>query len=205
MRAHDLRPLRDSSQARRPFTPADLALLEAPDRQEWQQPARIMDTLLIADGAHVADVGAGGGWFTVRLARQVGPNGIVFAEDIQPLMLASIKRRAEREGLKNVRTILGTPEDPGLPSNLRAVLMCDVYSQLKSPVALLRRIATSLAPNGLLGVVDFRTDGAGGPGPPLSERVPPDVVERDAAAAGLVLRSRETFLKYQYFLVFGKS
>jgi ubiquinone/menaquinone biosynthesis C-methylase UbiE len=186
------------------FAPADLGLLETPDRHEWQQPTRIMDALGIADGDRVADIGAGGGWFTIRLARQVGPNGVVYAEDIQPLMIESIDRRARREGLANVRPILGTPEDPKLPANLTAVLMCDVYPQLQHPVSLLKHIAAALAPNGLLGVVDFRMDGAGGPGPPLAERVAPEVVERDAALAGLELRRRETFLKYQYFLVFGR-
>src|SRR5262245_24999795 len=69
------------------FSPEDLGMLESPDRVEWQQPERIMDALQIADGSKVADVGAGGGWFTVQLARRVGPNGKVYAEDIQPQML----------------------------------------------------------------------------------------------------------------------
>jgi predicted methyltransferase len=189
----------------RPFAPADLGLLEAPDRHEWQQPARIMDALRIADGDRVADIGAGGGWFTVRLARAVGPNGRVFAEDIQPLMIESIQRRVDREGLTNVEVILGTPRDPKLPGNLQAVLMCDVYSELQAPVALMSHIREALAPNGLLGVVDFRIDGAGGPGPALDKRVDPEVVVRDAKAAGFVLLGREAFLTYQYFLIFGKS
>lgn len=191
--------------AGRLFAPVDLALLEAPDRHEWQQPTRIMDTLQIADGSRVADIGAGGGWFTIRLAQQVGPNGRVYAEDIQPLMIESINRRKERERLANIQTILGTADDPKLPGQLHAVLMCDVYSQVKEPQKLLGHIRDALAPNGLLGVVDFKRDGAGGPGPALEERIDPETVVRDATAAGLVLKSRETFLKYQYFLVFGKS
>jgi ubiquinone/menaquinone biosynthesis C-methylase UbiE len=186
------------------FAPSDLGLLEAPDRHEWQQPVRIMDTLNIADGSRVADIGAGGGWFTIRLARQVGPNGRVFAEDIQPLMIESIKRRTTREGLKNVEPILGTADNPKLPGHLQAVLMCDVYPQLKDPVSMLKLVTAALAPNGLVGIVDFKTDGAGGPGPPLADRIDPDAIVRDARAAGLELRSRETFLKYQYFLVFGR-
>ena len=66
------------------FQPQDLGLLEAPDRDQWQKPEQIMDALGIADGSVVADLGAGGGWFTLRLARRVGPNGLVYAEDIQP-------------------------------------------------------------------------------------------------------------------------
>src|ERR1041385_1476305 len=102
------------------FPPEQIGTLEAPDRDEWQQPEAVMDALGIADGAKVADVGAGGGWFTIRLAHRVGPNGAVFAEDIQPQMIESINRRVQREGFVSVKTVLGTPADPHLPSGLRA-------------------------------------------------------------------------------------
>ena len=192
--------------SRRPrlFPPEQLGLLEGPDRDEWQQPERVMDALGIFDGALVADIGAGGGWFTSRLAQRVGPNGLVYAEDVQPQMIDAITRRVTSEGLTNVRTILGTDTDPRLPPGLHAVLMVDTYPQLPDPVALLRRVATTLAPNGRLGIVDFKVDGGGGPGPPLEDRMSPDVIKRHATAAGLTLRSHETFLKYQYLLIFGK-
>ena len=94
-----------------------------------------MDALRIADGSVVADLGAGGGWFTVRLARRVGPNGIVYAEDIQHQMIESINRRVEREGLqKRVITKLGTAADPGLPQGaLDAVLIVDAYHEMEHP------------------------------------------------------------------------
>jgi SAM-dependent methyltransferase len=81
------------------FEPQDLGLLDAPDRELWQKPDQIMDSLHIAEGSIVADLGAGGGWFTIRLARRVGPNGVVYAEDIQPEMIEAIGRRVQREGL----------------------------------------------------------------------------------------------------------
>jgi ubiquinone/menaquinone biosynthesis C-methylase UbiE len=186
------------------FRPEDLGILESPDRDEWQQPEQVMDALGIAEGSRVADVGAGGGWFTVRLARRVGPNGRVFAQDIQPQMIEAIKRRVEREGMTNVTTVLGSTGDPRLPDNLGAVLIVDTYPQVADPVALLKHVARKLAPNGRLGIVDFKRDGAGGPGPPLAERLDPGAIKRDAAQAGLTLRSEETFLRYQYLLVFGK-
>lgn len=186
------------------FAPEDLGLLESPGRDEWQQPDRIMDALGIADGDRVADLGAGGGWFTVRLARRVGPNGVVYAEDIQPPMLDAIRRRIDREGLTNVVPTLGTTDDPRLPDDLDAVLMVDTYTQLSDPETLLTNVTRVLAPEGRLGIVDFRTDGAGGPGPPLEERVEPDEIVRTAEAAGLRLRSQETFLRYQYLLVFER-
>ncbi|MGH7669549.1 MAG: methyltransferase domain-containing protein, partial [Gemmatimonadaceae bacterium] len=89
------------------FAPVDLSLLEAPDRDQWQKPDQIMDALNIADGSVVAEIGAAGGWFTIRLARRVGPNGLVYAEDIQPAMVDAIERRVQRENLRNVRTVLG--------------------------------------------------------------------------------------------------
>jgi len=185
------------------FPPEKLGELEGPDRDEWQEPDRIMDALGIADGARVADVGAGGGWFTVRLARRVGPNGRVFAEDIQRQMIDSIARRVQRENLRNVETRLGTPTDPALPGNLDAVLIVDTYPQLDEPVLMLTHLAKALAPTGRLGIVDFRKD-VYGPGPAMEERLDPETIIRDAARAGLRLHSHETFLRYQYLLVFTR-
>ena len=186
------------------FPPELLGQLEGPDRNAWQQPDQVMDALAIADGARVADVGAGGGWFTVRLARRVGPNGRVFAEDIQPQMIDSIARRVGREGLANVETVLGTSGDPKLPSALDAVLIVGTYPELTDPVTLLRHVAASLEPNGRLGIIDFRLDGVG-PGPPLEERVEPEDIIADARQAGLQLLSREEFLTYQFLLVFTRA
>ena len=183
------------------FPPEDLGLLEAPDRAIWQKPDEIMDALNIADGAAVADVGAGAGWFTVRLARRVGPNGRVYAEDIQRPMLDAINYRVSREGLTNVRTVLGTPEDPKLPGGLDAVLIVDVYAEVANPVSLLSDVAQALEPHGRVGIVDFTKTGHG-PGPPMDQRVDADAVVRDARAAGLELVSHETFLPYQFLLVF---
>ena len=183
------------------FSPEKLGELEGPDRDEWQQPEQIMDKLLIADGSRVGDIGAGGGWFTVRLARRVGPNGRVFAEDIQQQMIESIKRRLAREGLSNVEPILGTALDPRLPQALDAVLIVDTYPQLDDPVGLMTHVRRSLKPNGRLGIVDFKKDVLG-PGPDLEERLEPEVIIRDAERAGLKLHAHETFLRYQYLLVF---
>lgn len=186
------------------FPPVDLGLLEAPDRVEWQRPDQIMDALGIADGSTVADVGAGSGWFTIQLARRVGPNGLVYAQDVQQLMLAALSRRVQREGLRNVRPVLGGESDPRLPAGtLDAVLIVDVYHEIEDRVTFLRNAAKALKPQGRIGVVDFRLEGEG-PGPELDERVSPDVVKRDAEAAGLWLLREEPFLPYQYFLIFGR-
>ena len=194
-----------ATQHGRLFPPADLGLLEAPDRDIWQRPDRIMDALGIGEGSVVADLGAGGGWFTIRLARRVGPNGRVYAQDIQPEMIGAIQRRVAREGLSpRVQTVLGTANDPGLPQPVDAVLIVDAYHEMQEPVVLLRNLARSLKPNGLIGIVEHSKDG-GGPGPPMEERVDPERVIRDAEQAGLVLIRRENFLRYQYLLILGRE
>jgi ubiquinone/menaquinone biosynthesis C-methylase UbiE len=186
------------------FPPQDLGLLEAPDRDQWQRPDRIMDALGIADASVVADVGAGSGWFTIRLARRVGPRGLVVAQDVQQEMLSAISRRVQREGLANVRPVLGRGSDPRLPANtFDAVLLVDAYHEIDDRVTLLRNIAQSLKPQGRIGVIDFTLTG-GGPGPDAEERVSPDVVTNDATRAGLRLVASETFLPYQYFLIFSR-
>lgn len=187
------------------FPPKDLGLLEGPDRETWQKPDRIMDALGIGDGSVVADLGAGGGWFTIRLARRVGPNGVVYAEDVQQEMIVAIGRRVAREGLSNVRLVRGTAEDPRLPpGSVDAILIVDTYNELEDPVTLLSNAARGLRQQGRIGIVDFKKDGSGGPGPAIEERLDPEAIVRDAEAAGLRLLKRETSLPYQFFLVFGR-
>jgi ubiquinone/menaquinone biosynthesis C-methylase UbiE len=187
------------------FPPENLPELEGPDREIWQRPDQVMDALHIAEGDVVADLGAASGWFTMRLARRVGPNGRVYAEDIQPQMIEVINRRLPRENVNNVVTRLGTADDPKLPlGELDAVLIVYAYREMDQPVTLLRNAARALKPDGRIGIVEF-TKAGGGPGPPMDERVEPERVIREASEAGLVLISRPNILRYQYMLVFGKS
>lgn len=187
------------------YPPQDLGLLESPDRDLWQKPDQIMDALNIADESVVADLGAGAGWFTIRLARRVGPNGLVYSEDIQSQMIEAIRRRVQKEGLQNVRTRLGRADDPDLPAgSLDAALMVWVYGEIDNPSALLPNIVRALKPQGLLGVVDFLREGTG-PGPAMDERVDPAVVIRQASAAGLTLVKRERILPYQFLLVLARN
>jgi predicted methyltransferase len=192
------------------FQAQDLGLLEAPDRDQWQKPDQIMDALGVAEGSVVAELGAAGGWFTLRLARRVGPNGLVYAEDIQPAMLDAISRRMQNENQSNVKTVLGTPGDPRLPVGIDAVLISDAFHEMDDEtdrsviVTLLRNVGRSLKPQGRLGIVDW-TPGGGGPGPAAEHRVAPDVIIRAARAAGLQLISREDIPPFVYLLVFGRA
>ena len=189
------------------FPPENLGLLESPDRDTWQKPDQIMDALGIADGSTVADIGAGAGWFTIILARRVGPNGTVYAEDVQRQMLEAIRRRVSREGLLNVQGRLGTSTDPRLPERaIDAILVVDMYSEVDvdDRVTFLRNLARALKPNGRIGIVNYKP-GQGGPGPSPTEgvRVESAAVEADAQAAGLRVLSREN-LPFQYLLVLGR-
>ncbi len=148
--------------APRSFRPRISGLLEAPDRDEWQKPDLIMDALRIADGSVVADLGAGGGWFTIRLARRVGPNGVVYAEDIQPPMIEAIGRRVARENLPYVKPLLGTATDPRLPPKLDAVLIAVAYHEMDE----------SDAPRGYRHALRQRGAVAEAAGPPRRRRLP---------------------------------
>ena len=192
---------------RRLFSPEDLGVLEGPDRDAWQKPELIMDALGIGEGSVVADLGAGGGWFTVRLARRVGPNGLVFAQDVQRQMLEAIKRRVGREGLRNVEYVQGSFDDPRLPrGRLDAVLIVDAYHELANPIALLRNVSASLKPTGRICIIGFTLEG-GGPGPPMNQRKSQENVIKEARQAGLRLVNRinrDSFLEFNYMLIFGK-
>jgi ubiquinone/menaquinone biosynthesis C-methylase UbiE len=197
-----------ASRAHTLFPPTDLGLLESPDRDIWQKPDQIMDALGIADGSKVADIGAGGGYFTVRLSRRVGPNGVVWAEDVQPAMLEAIKRRVAKDVSKdarNVRTVQGTSVDPMLPDgSLDAVIILEAYQEIQygNPVLFLQNVRRALREGGRVGIIDYKQDG-GGPGPD-GARPDPEAVIAAARAAGLTLVKRETFLPFQFFLVFRK-
>jgi SAM-dependent methyltransferase len=189
------------------FPPENLGLLESPDRAAWQKPDQIMDALGIADGSKVADIGPGAGWFTIQLARRVGPNGHVYAEDVQRPMLEAIRRRVSREGLQNVEPRLGTETDPNLPpGGLDAALMVDMYQEIVERVTFLRNLARALKPTGRIGVVNYKP-GQGGPGPASTAnegvRVDSAAVEADARAAGLRVLSRAN-LPFQYLIVLGR-
>ena len=201
-RLHAQQPLAPQSHSRL-FPPIDLGLLESPDRAAWQKPEQIMDVLHVADGSKVADIGAGAGWFTIHLARRVGPNGIVYSQDVQPQMIEAIRRRVGREGLQNVQTRLGVGSDPNLPAaGLDAIVVVDAYQEVEDRVTFLQNLARALKPNGLIGVVNWKP-GRGGPGPAENVRVDKGSVTADVRAAKLRIVDEET-LPYQYMLVLAR-
>jgi predicted methyltransferase len=124
-------------------------------RDTWQRPIKIADALGLKAGGAVTDVGAGGGYFTFRLAARVGPKGKVFAEDIDEGVLAQIRRQAEEKKLPQIRTIQGSQENPKLLSlSVDAVVVVDAFHEFTHPDAMMAGIAAALKPGGRLGVLD---------------------------------------------------
>lgn len=133
--------------------------LERPEREAEEAPSRAIAALKIQAGQTVADIGAGSGYYTVRLARAVGPAGRVYATDIQPAMLDLLRANVARARLDNVTAILGAPDDPKLPANtIDLAMMVDVYHELAAPQAFLQRLRPALKRDGRLVLLEFRKE-----------------------------------------------
>lgn len=137
------------------------AWLERPEREREEAPSKAIAALDIKPGQVVADVGAGSGYYTVRLAERVGPSGKVFATDIQPQMVSLLQQRVARDRLAQVEVVQATETDPRLPSNqLDLIVMVDVYHELARPQEVLRQLRTALKPDGRLVLIEFRKESA---------------------------------------------
>ena len=182
----------------RPYA-GDLSIFEYPDRDKKLHVDRVMDLLGLAPGKVVADIGAGSGWFTVRAAARVAPNGAVYAEDINPQAIDYITERATREKLENVRPVLGTVDDTKLPPHsIDAVLILKTYHEFAHPIPLMEKVKLSLRPGAKIGIIDRNVDGT-------DHGIMPDVVEREMAQAGFKRVGMYDFTKtdgQDYFLIF---
>jgi predicted methyltransferase len=182
----------------RPYT-GDLSVFEYPDRDKKLQIDRVMDLLGIKPGKNVVDLGAGSGWFTVRAARRVGSSGVVIAEDINPLAIEAIGNRVLKENLSNVRTVLGSPDDPRVPSgSADAVLMLKVYHEIAHPVPTMKVLQRALRPGAKVGIIDRNGTGT-------DHGVKQAIVVREMAEAGYKLLQAYDFTKADgedYFLIF---
>lgn len=174
-------------------------IFDDPKRDAWQKPHEVIQALGLAAGALVADVGAGTGYFAVRLARQV-PQGRVYAIDTEPAMVKHLTARAKAEGVANVVAVLGTPVDPKIPEKVDLILLVDVYHHIEQRERYFGNLAGALKPGGRLAIIDFQLDSPHGPPPAM--RVAPERVKAELQRAGYVLAEEHRFLPYQYFLVF---
>jgi ubiquinone/menaquinone biosynthesis C-methylase UbiE len=185
--------------------PADLdrmiARQEAPTRAAWQQPDAVIRALGLRRGQVVADIGAGPGYFSRRLARALGPSGQVYAVEPEPAILDVLRDRLDAARVKNVTPVLGRGDDPLLPDrSCDVALMVNVLHHVENRPAFLRRLARVLRRGGRLVNIDF-ADRETPVGPPLDHRVRREQFLRDARRAGLALVTEHRFLPYQYFLV----
>ena len=172
-----------------------------PARDAWQMPDRVIEALNLAPGATVADVGAGTGYFSMRLAKAV-PQGTVYAVDIEPAMLAHIQKRAAAAGVTNIVTVRAGERSPKLPKPVDVLLVVDTYHHLPDRVAYFREVQASLTPGGRVAIVDFRKDSPEGPPPEF--RFEAEQIVREMESAGYRVAAKHDFLPRQHFLVFAR-
>jgi ubiquinone/menaquinone biosynthesis C-methylase UbiE len=176
--------------------------LDRPERAQEEQPDRALDAIGIPAGAAVADVGAGTGYFTIRLSRRVGDRGKVYATDIQREMLARLDRRLKADSIGNVELVQSTEDDPGLPpQSVVLVLMVDVYHELARPQQTLRRLRTALRPRGRLVLIEYRKED---PAVPirLDHKMSVKEARQELEAEGFVLARQSDVLPRQHILIF---
>lgn len=182
--------------------PAYAKRFDDPARDAWQMPEEVIAALGLREGMQIADVGAGTGYFAVRLAR--APEApIVHAADIEPAMVAYMQARAEREGLSNVLPVLAGAESPNLPTQVDLVLVVDTYHHIGGRVRYFRRLLDSLTPDARLVIIDFRKDSP--EGPPVEFRFEPEQITQELAEAGYALATHHDFLPRQHFLVYRRA
>ncbi len=173
-------------------------------RDGWQHTDQVIRVLQLQPGARVADIGAGGGYFTFPLAEAVGPSGAVYAVDIDPDMTEYVQRRAAKEGVQQIHTILAARDDPRLPSDgLDLLFTSNTYHHINDRIAYFTRVKRSLRPGGRVAIIDF--DGRGWITRPFGHTAATEMIRNEMQAAGYRLQREHTFLKTQSFLVFARA
>jgi len=179
--------------------------LDRSERIHEEEPEVALDAINLVTGATVADVGAGSGYMTIRMARRVGPAGKVYANDIQPQMLGLLRQRLEKEKLTNVELVLGTLDDPRLPvDTLDLILMVDVYHEFSEPQKMLRRMRESLKSGGRLVLFEYRKEDPSVPIRP-DHKMSVAEVKMELEAEGFTLASVDERLPRQHIFVFAKN
>ncbi len=172
------------------------------DRDQWQQPDKVIATLQIPPGAEIADLGAGGGYFTFHLAKAVGPSGKVYAVDIDQGTNQLIAERAKKDGADNITTILAKSNDPLLPeSAVDLIFTSNTYHHFDNRIVYFSNLRKYLKPAGRIAIIDFdrRAWLAG----LLRHYTPAEFIKREMEQAGYTLQQELTFLDRQSFLIFS--
>lgn len=179
--------------------------LVRPERESEEQPDAALDAIGIAKGSTVADVGAGAGYITWRLAERVGPGGKVYANDIQQQMLDLLQKNMQERKIANVETVLGAIDDPRLPdAAIDLVILVDVYHEFSEPQHMLRRIRESLKPDGRLVLLEYRAEDPKVPIRP-EHKMTVEQAKLEVEQEGYRLEKVLETLPRQHILIFGKS
>jgi ubiquinone/menaquinone biosynthesis C-methylase UbiE len=180
-------------------------VFDDPARDAWQRPQRVIEFLKLHSGQTVADLGAGTGYFSVRLARAVGATGTVLALDIEPNRIAHIARRAQQAGLSQVVAKLVPPDDPQLaPNSVDLILVVNTWHHLEARSRYLGRLQRALRSGGSLVIVDYR-EGELPVGPPAAHKLTRRQLIDELTCAGWMLQSELDELEYQYVLRFAPT
>ncbi len=171
-----------------------------PARDDWQQPAAVLEAMGVAEGMTVADLGTGTGYFVPHLARAVGAGGRVLAVDIEPAMLRYVHTMTKEKGLGTVDTVLARPTDTRLgPSSVDRILTVNTWHHIPNREAYAGHLAGRLTNGGSVWVIDFEKEAP--MGPPEKHRLTPQAVVRELQAGGLEASVRDLGLPHQYVVV----
>jgi ubiquinone/menaquinone biosynthesis C-methylase UbiE len=180
--------------------------LERAERETEQKPQEVIKVMGLRDGNVVADVGCGTGYFARRMARAVGPKGLVYAVDIQKEMLDLLREHAEKEKVPNVVPVLGEEEDPRLPAgSLDWILLVDVYHEFQVPKPMLARMREALKADGRVALIEYRAEGDSAAHISKDHRMTVEQVLGEWLPAGYRLVARHEFLPTQHFFVFERA
>ena len=196
-------PTTIDQQGHRIFNPNYLFYLETERRDKWQKPAEVLKALEISNTAVVADIGAGGGYFTEKFSKYLGPSGHVYATDVQDVMIAKLKQRVAKRRLNDVEVIRGEFDDPMLPpASCDLAFFSSVYKEIDGRIDYMKKIKTALKPEARVAIIEF-LPGLKTAGPPMEMRLQPEQVIQELSAAGFTLIKSYDFLPREYFLIFA--
>ena len=179
------------------------AWLEREGRVETEKPEVVLEAMELREGMTVAEIGAGTGFFSRRLAKAVGPTGKVYAVDIQPEMLELLKKYAAQEGITNIVPVLGTDTDVNLPAgSIDRLLLVDVYHEFQKPEPMLASLRRTLAPGGTVTLVEYRAEGDSASHINAKHRMTAEQVLSEWNAAGFELLNQIETLPAQHVFLF---
>jgi len=192
---HDLKPFKDVQKY--------IEFLERKDRELWQKPDAVIKELSLKGTEKIADVGAGSGYFTFRLSKEL-PKGKVYAIDIEPKMIRHIHHKAVSNNVQNIEAVSSTPDNPQIPGDVNLVFICDVLLHVKNKKDWMKAIFSQMKNDSKLVLIEFK-EGKLPEGPPEDMKIPLEKMILITTSAGFInLKQNNELLPYQYYLEFKK-